>query len=441
VRDLVVGLKILRLRLSEWLRYDSRLARLLISLAMRVAEKTLAARGDLERALAILGLHWRGLDAPFASGYCESRLELYRSRLGPQRVLDAWSSLAGRGFDPALASQLADTVREGEGDGVYHRRLIVLAAPRVDQRGAILLKYTEYFRYFLRVFDSQIFDRFDVVLEPSYVGYCLPDILEFQRAKRPVFVQVWEDRDRSLLERFAPRLRPVPLSPNAWTDHRIFRPLDGVKREYDVVTVGHWNPIKRHHALFRALRASGNRRIRVACVGAAWGGTRESVEAQAEWYQVRPQVDFYDSLDQTELNVLLNRSRAAILLSRKEGANKAIVESMFAGLPSFMRSGFNYGTEYPYMNQATGGFFEESGLSRLLCRIHEGEFSGLRPRDWVMQNWSPERSTVTLEECLFGDVSGRLAVKVNAPDVRYRDEASRPDLRDAYLELREFLAV
>ena len=46
----------------------------------------------------------------------------------------------------------------------------------------------------------------------------------------------------------------VPIAVNGWVDHRLFRPLPGIRKDVDVVMVACWGRYKRHHRFFAALR-------------------------------------------------------------------------------------------------------------------------------------------------------------------------------------------
>jgi hypothetical protein len=69
------------------------------------------------------------------------------------------------------------------------KRAIVLKSPSVNERGVILLDYMHTFATFQRLFDvDAIGQRYYIVLEPSWVGACDPDILGYCRYSFPVFV-------------------------------------------------------------------------------------------------------------------------------------------------------------------------------------------------------------------------------------------------------------
>src|ERR1041384_3188292 len=99
----------------------------------------------------------------------------------------------------------------------------------------------------------------------------------------------------------------------------------------------------------------------------------------------------------------------------------------------------NYGTRYPFISAQTGGFYDEADLPDLLASIHRNDYAQLRPRSWIIEHWSPTASTRVLEQAIYGSATGRLQVKVNAPDLAYLDRGERGRLAEEYALLRSYL--
>ena len=99
------------------------------------------------------------------------------------------------------------------------------------------------------------------------------------------------------------------------------------------------------------------------------------------------QIEIYDDIPQQQVNEVVNRARVSLLWSRREGVNRAIIESMFAGVPCVLRDGFNYGYKYPYINERTACFTSETDLPQtLLSAIRDHD--RYAPREWVAANMS-----------------------------------------------------
>lgn len=421
--------------LKERALFDWPLTRVTASLGYRALYLLRRWFGRPGQALNALGALWRSFNLESVSRYCESQLHAVLAQRGGRVLGEVFQGMAGR--NRQVEARLRDSVVSGS--RVFDDRLIILKPHQSGERGVLLVKYSDYFNHFAEVFDPRIFDDYTVVLEPSWVGYFLPDILRYLAVDHPVYVQAWETRDFDFLRSLRANLIPVALGPNAWVDPNVFLPLPETPKTYDVIVVALWSSFKRHFSLFRALHRAALPGMRIACVGQPWPLTLDDIRSEAAYYGVVGQVDFYENISQQELNGLFARSKATLLLSRKEGANKSIIEAMYADVPAFIRSGHNYGTRYPFISAQTGGFYDEADLPDLLASIHRNDYAQLRPRSWIIEHWSPTASTRVLEQAIYGSATGRLQVKVNAPDLAYLDRGERGRLAEEYALLRSYL--
>lgn len=192
-------------------------------------------------------------------------------------------------------------------------RAIVLRPPThtkgIFRRGVLLIKFTETFRFFFHRLDiEQLLRCFHVVLEPSWSGYCLPEILLWTRYKDPIIVQASEVRDREFIEALGTNLVPIEVGASDWVDHRIFRPLD-VPKIYDVIYVANLTAMKRVNVYLRALSEIKKRRpnVRAAIVLSSWGGNREAFEQMLRHYGVVDHLTVLMNQTQAQLNELINR--------------------------------------------------------------------------------------------------------------------------------------
>lgn len=279
---------------------------------------------------------------------------------------------------------------------------LVLKSPRPNERGVLYLYYSYTYQIFARSFDvAAITDRYYLALEPSWSGYCDPQILLFTQWREPVFVGAREPRDRDFIEQLGSNLVAAPYSSNTWVDHREFFPDASIEKDLDVVMVSGWGWYKRHWAVFRALRAlrRRGRRLKVALVGYQLDMRRDEIEEQAAFFGVRDQLEFYERQNRAAVNRLYNRARVNLLWSRREGVNRSIIEGMFAGTPCILREGFNYGFWYPHINAATGTYATEASLADTLVDVidRHAEYS---PRDWVLDHMSCQRTTALLNDTI-----------------------------------------
>jgi hypothetical protein len=147
---------------------------------------------------------------------------------------------------------------------------------------------------------------------------------------------------------------------------------------------------------------------------------RHDVADMAAFFGVSDQIDMHDNVPQEQVSELVNRARVSLIWSRREGVNRAIIESMFAGVPCVLPEGFNYGYKYPYVNECTGCFTNERDLPQTLLGTIR-DYDRYSPREWVSANMSCQRATVLLEKTIgdregaLGEPwSGGLAVKTNS---------------------------
>lgn len=314
-------------------------------------------------------------------------------------------------------------------------RTIILKQPvkekgDITEKGVLLITFTDSCAVLFKEFDfERIGKDYYIVLEPSWAGYCLPEILVWATLSHPVIVEATEPLDYSFIQNFSDNLHPIAIGASNWVDSRYFYPLAEERVVYDAIYVTNYNRIKRHHVFFRAIaRARENDsgfKAAMAC-GAA-GEDRDLVHALIDYYGVRDCLDIYENLGKKELNQLLNRSRCNVLLSLKEGSNRSIFESMFSGLPVIVLSN-NIGVRKDYINDFTGVLCSDHSLSDDFYKI-KTNYARFDPARWALENISPEVSTETLAlriKELEGDPDwGKtkpVLVKVNRPEVEYKNE-------------------
>jgi glycosyltransferase involved in cell wall biosynthesis len=327
--------------------------------------------------------------------------------------------------------------------------VMVVKSPGLREKGIIVINYSFVFPLFAKLFDlTRVASRYHTVLEPSWSGYCSPDILCYTLLDEPVFVQAYEPRDREFIDHLTSNLVPVPVSANWWVDHRLFQPRPDVTRDIDIVMIASWADFKRHGQFFSAVRRLRKRRpsLKVVLVGYPAGRTKEDIRRLAIHQGVSDLIELYEWLAPEQVAAILSRSKVNVVWSRREGVNRAIIEGMFAGVPCLIRTGFNYGYQYPYVNEMTGCFAAEQELPDKLEWIIENPFR-FSPREWVMDHMSPQRATQLLGESIRKVALARgerwsegPVVKVDRlHDMAYWEEADRQRFGADYAFLRTAL--
>jgi glycosyltransferase involved in cell wall biosynthesis len=413
-------LKLSKLRLKEWLAFDSALSKKAVGLACYLAARLCRARGDHRRAFQLLSKLHRGDFLALAKAEAERvarEAAAHAARGEDDPVLSLYREhIDGMTTTPRTEKFFEDPTK------LLGPLAMVLKSHRSGEKGVLLLLYSHTFPLFAHLFDLQaIAERYYVVLEPDWSGFCDPNTLSYSQYHFPVFVQASEPRDIELITGLRSNLIAVPTSNNWWVDHRLFRPLAGAAKNMDVVMIAGWGEYKRHHMFFRALarlRRAGHT-IRVLLLGYPVGFTREDILCQASYYGVADQLEVHEWVPYDRMNELLNRAKVHVLWSRKEGAPRAIIEGMFSGLPCILREGFNYGYPYHHINEQTGCFAGERDLpDKLLWMIERAPT--FTPRQWVAEHMSAQRATEILSEVIGSTAAARgelwrggLAVKVN----------------------------
>lgn len=445
LRSMRIWARITRQKLLEFIRFESKAASALIFLGY-CSEFALrrAVQGEAQ-ALRVAGKMFRHAQLEPCRRFAAHLLVRCLRQRGAATVGLEMHSLTR--IDAATAARLRESVVRAQRP--FDRRLLILSPPRRGERGVMLVKFTENFKYLPVVFSlERLMEKYLLVLEPSFAGYFDEDLLCLMGTRSPILVQASEKVDHAFLSEIRAGLVPVDLGANCWVDDRVFFPVPECERKYDVIVVALWADFKRHYHLFEALsRLPPERTLKVALVGTPWPRTRAEIEELARYYGVMRHLQFFETLSQPELNRLLSQSKVALLLSRKEGFNKSIVEAMHANVPAFLLQGFNYGYRYPYINDLTGGFVAGKRLSQFLsgldAMLQTAKFS---PAVWVRQHMSAETSTKTLAESLRNlesshhiRVNKEIVRKVNNPDCDYYDPRDWQRLAPYYRDLSRCL--
>ena len=232
--------------------FDSTLFKQAVALAGWVVASVQNLFGAREKSLLLLTAIHRLACSPWSS----SRVE----RLLHSASLQSKSG-HGNPLGPVYEAFIAGT-RPMPGTIKFHATpekmcgssAMVLKSAGPNERGVLLLNYSYIYPLFAMKFDvRRIMERYYLVLEPSWSGYCDLNILSYSNWHHPVFVESIEPRDTRLLNFIESDLVPVPVAGNWWVDHRVFRPLPGVGKDIDVCMVAGWASYKRHSKFFAAL--------------------------------------------------------------------------------------------------------------------------------------------------------------------------------------------
>lgn len=360
-------------------------------------------------------LRWKLLLAAHRFSYSNSSFRLIKKHL---KSIGQWS----------LGSiEIEDLDLEKE---YFNKRHIILRSPKFSDdgnclsKGVLLVTFTTTFPYFLKCEERDRFFRdYVVVIEPSWAGYALPEILAWTCFESPIIVQASEKKDFEFIEALSSNLVPVEFGASDWVDHELFHPVPSVNKEFDSLLVGNSTYVKRIHIFFRAIKSLGDPTYKAAVVLGDWGEFYERIVDLIDLYGVKRNVTVFKNLSPKELNALYNKSKVNVLLSLKEGSNRVIFEGFFAGIPGIVLSE-NVGVNKSYLTAETGKVVDETALPETLreFKYGVGEFS---PSEWARKNIScictTKKLARVLSDPLFGFDPSKpvdIKVKVNAPEVK-----------------------
>ncbi|MBT1450651.1 glycosyltransferase [Glaciecola sp. XM2] len=312
-------------------------------------------------------------------------------------------------------------------------RSLVLKNPIVNngkiEKGVFLVKFSTTLPFVIRDLDCDaLLQWFWLVIEPSSSNYCAPELLHWARYKNsPIIIQSSEVADLTFINSMNSNLKPVSYGSSDWVDERIFSPTDS-KKDYDAIFVASYNVVKRHHRFFKAVRHLKKHGFRAAMVCTPYGEWKNDVYNLLKYYGVIKHVDVYEGLSPTALARLMERSKVNVLLSLKEGSNRAIFEGFFSGTPGIVLRE-NIGVNKSYINRETGRLIYDYELESTLLEFMQ-ETHQYVPREWALQNISPKVTTQKLNRHLQAlakaageDWTTDIAVKVNSPEATYYDKS------------------
>ena len=392
-----IGRQLTGWRLAEYLKFDSRVAKVAGAWGWLLAAAFFSLTGRSVRAL-------RSLTTAHSTNASKTvRAIVERILRQPADRHSRLSRTVDDAYDRFLASVSIDKPHERPSN-LVGTRLIVVKSPAANERGVIIIDYNYTFAVFARSCDlATLARKYYLVLEPSWVGYCTPEILVYSRLADPVFVQSNETRDLQVLAGVSPNLIPVPMASNWWIDHRLIRPPAVEQKDFDICMVSAWMAFKRHARVFAALGRLRRRgiKLRALLVGYSMAGglTRDDIYRQAQYFGVSDQIEIRENIPYDQVAAELSRCKCHVLWSRREGSNRAVIESMLADVPTILRAGHNFGQRYAYINPQTGCFADEDSLPEKLLYVTE-HYRAFSPRSWIMENMTPQIATAKLNEAI-----------------------------------------
>ncbi len=326
----------------------------------------------------------------------------------------------------------------------FGNRVAVLKAPAPSgEKGVLFVMFTELLKILPAEMDmKRLLADYSIVIEPSWSGYCQEDFLRLTQFDDDIFVLSAQKDDFNFLKRLNSNLIPIDLGPCDWVDPRVAEPYLENAKEFDIVMNSNWGHWKRHHVLFRMLKRS-KQLYKIALIGGSWGGRSVTdIEQLAIHYGVRNQLTIFDNISYEKVMDITCRAKVAVLLSLKEGSNRAMAESMFCNVPVVVLSNHVGGIAKNVVPE-TGIFARESELESAISKLMNAR---LQPRRWALDHISCFKSAETLNQFLRDRALEKgmpwkqdLAVRSNRPDTEYVSDDDHDRLAPWNYRLREYL--
>jgi len=338
--------------------------------------------------------------------------------------------------------------RYNVGDPRLPGNLILLKEPQGEEKGVVLIKYTTGIEAASALFDlPAMAERYVFVLEPSSWGYQDAAYLMYAGSDIDVIIQSPASEDFDFILDLQSNLYPVRIGAGDWVKPALFESRQ--EKTYDLIAVSGWNPLKRHRDLFEALRSLRRRHhlsLNVALVGYPQGWTREDILRLIKKYGLEETCTIYERLPYAEVAQLLARSRAYVLMSRREGANKAMYESLFSDVPVVVYR-HHRGINLEHVNEQTGVSYGKDGLADAIMDVlHNGR--QFRPRQWADEHTGCHRSSEKLGAALRQLAlraglrwTRDIVPKANTPNLRYVSALEVDRFAEAYDDLAQYLRL
>ncbi|MDJ0975227.1 MAG: glycosyltransferase [Planctomycetota bacterium] len=328
--------------------------------------------------------------------------------------------------------------------------LMVLKAPddETGERGVILLMFHETIEFAAAYLDlPALAEDWTFVLETSNWGAADARFLPWLGSDLDVHVMAPRRVDFEWFEALDANLTPVRVGSGEWVPFERFQPLPDEPKQFDIAMVASWDRLKRHELLFQAMasvRRKSGRALTAALIGYPLGWPRSRVEALARKHGVEAEVTFHEDIPQEEVSRLVALSRVSVLLSREEGSNRSVYESLFVDTPVIVYAEHK-GIDLEQVNAETGILAADDELAEALLRVIDAP-DAFTAGAWARAHtgWSNAHRRLNEHLRAHATRAGRpwttdIAAKVNAPSQKYAEPGAYAQFDAAYQRLAPHL--
>ncbi|EAR11143.1 glycosyltransferase [Reinekea blandensis] len=326
-------------------------------------------------------------------------------------------------------------------------RILITAIPEVEEnivksKGILIIKFSETFGFLAHLADLPRLQKyFHVVLEPSWVGYALPEILIWatENTSEKVFVMSAYHDDFTFIKSLNSNLVPCTIGPADWVNPTVFKPKMDADYKYDAVYLANYDNMKRVDRYLRAVVKLSKKHpgYKAALVCAGHGGNKQDLNNAIAWAKNKSNLSFFPGVPQHELSKIVAQSKVNALFSLREGANKGLAEGLWCNTPALLLKDCICGN-HRHINAQTGLSVSDSSIVDALESFYLNKVK-TDPRAWVEKNIAPQISTQHITDLVQKSTEKplltRALVKTNTPELNYLDSKCQPflGLRKAFL--------
>ncbi|MEH6552351.1 MAG: glycosyltransferase [Pseudomonadales bacterium] len=311
------------------------------------------------------------------------------------------------------------------------RRMILLKLPiikseKIVEKGILLIKFSETFRAVLENFDcNKLVSAFHIVLEPSWSGYALEEILAWSRySKHKIYIEAAEKQDYDFISQLNVNLVPIRAGSGDWVDYRLFSPAS-TRKDFECVCVANYTDVKRLHIYIKAIYKLSllNENFKSALICANFGENGSRIRKIISAYGIDNNLTLFEALNSTQLCEVVSKSKVNVLLSLREGSNRSLFEGFLVNTPGIVLKE-NHGVNKDNFNSMTGHVIDEKNLVDSLL-FFSSSWKEFHPRTWAYNHISPEKTTekifmaIQQEGYLSSVALESVFLKVNSPEAMY----------------------
>lgn len=323
------------------------------------------------------------------------------------------------------------------------RMMILKSKQSESEKGVLYVMYSELLHVIPKFMDiDKLSKDYKLVFEPSWSGYCTGSFLYYACKPFDSYFLAAQVDDYRFLQNFE-NLKACELGPCDWVDPKVAEPFLNQPKKYDIVMNSNWGAWKRHRVLFKALKKS-KRDLKVALIGFDWGGrSKQDILSLAKAYGVDAQIEIFEKIPFDQVMNITCQSKLSVLLSLKEGSNRAVAESIFCDVPVIVLDN-HVGGIVKNVNQYTGQLAPERNLTEVIHDILDS-LDSYTPRNWGVEHIACDVSTIRLNEFLKSTCSVEekwtrdVVVRSNSPESKYQSIEDKERFSQENEELKKYL--